>query len=138
MPFGVGEHDWAALELGGWRAIALDVPLQLVGRRADPERGQRDASRLLADASLAVQRLAGVDAGPLLVESVEDLLEAVEDASVVVTGLSPRWRSEGVGSMRQALLREARRPTLVVHNGPRPGGLAPPETRTRFTWSIRR
>jgi DNA-binding SARP family transcriptional activator len=138
VPFGGGDHDWAALELGGWLAVALDVPLQLVGRRADPERGQRDASRLLADASLAVQRLAGVDAGPLLVESVEELLEAVVDASVVVTGLSPRWRSEGVGSMRQALLREARRPTLVVHNGPRPGGLAPPETRTRFTWSIRR
>jgi DNA-binding SARP family transcriptional activator len=137
VPFGGGEHDWAALELGGWLAIALDVPLQLVGRRADPERGQRDASRLLADASLAVQRLAGVDAGPLLVESVEELLEAVVDASVVVTGLSPRWRSEGLGSMRHALLREARRPTLVVHNGPRPGGLAPPETRTRFTWSIR-
>jgi DNA-binding SARP family transcriptional activator len=136
VPFGGGQHDWAALELGAWLAIALDVPLQLVGRKADPRRGQRDASRLLADASLAVQRLAGVEAGPLLVESTEELLAAVGDASAVVTGLSPRWRTEGVGSTRRALLNDGSRPTLLVHSGPRPGGLAPPESRTRFTWSL--
>jgi DNA-binding SARP family transcriptional activator len=136
VPFGGGQHDWAALELGAWLAIALDVPLQLVGRKADPRRGQRDASRLLADASLAVQRLAGVESGPLLVGSTEDLLAAVRDASAVVTGLSPRWRTEGVGSTRRALLNDGSRPTLLVHSGPRPGGLAPPESRTRFTWSL--
>jgi DNA-binding SARP family transcriptional activator len=136
VPFGGGEHDWAALEVGGWLALALGVPLRLVGRKADPERGQRDASRLLADASLAVQRLAGIDAGPLLVESFEDLLEVVEDASVAVMGLSTRWRNEGLGPMRQAFLRDPRRPTLLVRSGPRPGGLAPPDSRTRFTWSL--
>jgi hypothetical protein len=27
-------------------------------------------------------------------------------------------------------------PVLLVHGGLRPGGLAPPETRTRFSWSL--
>jgi hypothetical protein len=27
-------------------------------------------------------------------------------------------------------------PVLLVHGGPRPGGLAPRESRTRFSWSI--
>jgi hypothetical protein len=28
-------------------------------------------------------------------------------------------------------------PTLLVRKGLRPGGLAPPENLTRFTWSLR-
>jgi hypothetical protein len=80
--------------------------------------------------------LAGVDAVPLLVESLDDLLAAIDAASVVVTGLAPRWRSEGMGSMRRALLRDRTGPMLLVHSGPRPGGLAPSASRTRFTWSI--
>ncbi len=31
VPFGGGEHDWAALELGAWLASALRSPLKLVG-----------------------------------------------------------------------------------------------------------
>jgi hypothetical protein len=135
VPFGGSEHDWAALELGAWLAVATDVPLQLVGRRADPRRGQRDASRLLADASLAIQRLVGVEARPLLTES-DDLTDAVEDASVVVVGVPSRWRSQGLGATRRALVRDLRMPVLLVHRGPRPGGLAPPESRSRFTWSL--
>ena len=64
VPFGGGEHDWAALELGAWLASATGAPLRLVGTRADPRSGRRDASRLLADASLAVQRVVDVDAAP--------------------------------------------------------------------------
>jgi DNA-binding SARP family transcriptional activator len=135
VPFGGSEHDWAALELGAWLALATDVPLQLVGKKADLQHGQRDASRLLADASLAIQRLVGVETGPLLVES-DDLLDAVEDASVIVVGVSSRWRSEGLGETRRELVRSVRRPVLLVHGGPRPGGLAPPESRTRYTWSL--
>ena len=66
--------------------------------------------------------------------SEEALASAVQPATLVVTGMSPRWRQEGIGSMRSALART--KPTLFVHRGPRPGGLAPRETRTRFTWSI--
>ena len=58
-------------------------------------------------------------------------------AGVVVVGLSPRWRREGLGASRRALL-AAGTPTLLVHRGARPGGLAPRERLTRFTWTPRR
>jgi DNA-binding SARP family transcriptional activator len=137
VPFGGGEHDWAALELGARLASARSAPLRLVGTKADPRRGQRDASRLLADASLAVQRVVGVDAEPLLAEPAEQaLIAAVEPATLVVVGISQRWKREGIGGARRALVRGARPPILLVHRGPRPGGLAPRDSRTRFTWSI--
>jgi DNA-binding SARP family transcriptional activator len=137
VPFGGGEHDWAALELGAWLSSSVGCPLRLVGTSADPQRGQRDASRLLADASLAVQRVVGVDTEPLLLEPTAGaLVAAVHEASFVVVGISPRWRREGIGETRRVLVRRAKAPTLLVHRGPRPGGLAPGEPRTRFTWSI--
>jgi DNA-binding SARP family transcriptional activator len=137
VPFAGGDHDWAALELGAWLSSATSAPLRIVGTKADPRRGQRDASRLLADASLAVQRVVGVDAEPLLVEATaESLVSAVEDATAVAVGISPRWRQKGIGDTRRALVRHAFAPTLLVHRGPRPGGVAPHETRTRFTWSL--
>jgi DNA-binding SARP family transcriptional activator len=139
VAFGGGEHDWAALELGAWLAVSQSAPVRLVGTTADPRRGQRDASRLLADAALAVQRLVGVDAEPQLAErSDEALVAAVAQASVVVVGISPRWRREGIGDVRRALVRDAVPPILLVHRGLRPGGLAPRESLTRFTWSIGR
>jgi DNA-binding SARP family transcriptional activator len=137
VPFGGGEHDWAALELGAWFASSLAQPLRLVGTRADPRRGRRDASRLLADAALAVQQLVEVAASPLLVDPDERaLVHAVVDGAVVVVGLSPRWPHEGIGAARRALVRGARPPVLLVHRGPRPSGLAPRQTRTRFTWTL--
>ena len=65
VPFGAFEHDWAALELGAWAAQALGRPLRLIGA-ADPGARGRDASRLLADASLIVQHTTEVLAEPLL------------------------------------------------------------------------
>jgi DNA-binding SARP family transcriptional activator len=137
VPFGGGENDWAALELGAWLALALEAPLRLVGTCADPRRGQRDASRLLADASLATQRVVGVAAEPVLADATEDgLVAAVAPATIVVAGLPTRWRAEGLGATRTALIREERLPVLFVHRGMRPSGLAPRETRTRFSWSL--
>jgi DNA-binding SARP family transcriptional activator/nucleotide-binding universal stress UspA family protein len=137
VPVGGAEHDWAALELGAWLASAVGTPLRVVGTRADPRRGQRDASRLLANASLAVQRLVGVSGEPLLVEAAADaLVEAVEAATLVVVGVSSRWRREGIGAVRRALAQHARPPVVLVHDGPRPGGLAPRDARTRFSWSL--
>jgi DNA-binding SARP family transcriptional activator len=137
VPFGGSEHDWAALELGACLCSITGAPLRLVGTKADPRRGRRDASRLLADASIAVQRVVGVATEPLLADPTkESLAAAVESATLVVAGISPRWRHEGVGAVRRALVRDARPPTLIVHRGPRPGGLAPGESRTRFTWSL--
>ncbi len=137
VPFGGAEHDWAALELGAWLASAGSAPLRLLGTRADPRSGRRDASRLLASASLAVQRLSGVMSEPLLIEASEGALAAsVEPATVVVVGISPRWRAEGIGASRRALVRRAGPPVVLVRGGLRPGGLAPAASRTRFTWSL--
>jgi hypothetical protein len=138
VPFGGADDDWSAVELGAWLARASDVPLRLAGTTAVPERGRRDASLLLSHASLAVQRVLGVAAEPMLTSPGEDgVLAASRDAGLLVVGLSTRWHHEGLGPARLALARHATSPTLFVHRGLRPGGLAPPASLTRFTWSIR-
>ena len=138
VPFGGGEHDWAAVELGAWLAKANGVPLRLAGASAVPEHGKRDASRLLSHGALAVQRVLGISAEPVLVPPGENgMLQASRDAALVVVGLSARWHREGLGDARLRLARDATAPVLLVRRGLRPGGLAPPATLTRFTWSIR-
>jgi hypothetical protein len=136
VPFGGGEHDWAAVELGAWLASATGEGLRLAGPRGAGT-GERDATRLLADASLAVQRTTRVAAEPSLVEPGPDgLLAAAAGASAVVVGLSPRWRREGLGEARRALVADPACPVLVTHRGLRPSGIAPREAATRFTWSL--
>jgi len=136
VPFGAAEHDWSALELGSWLARAHDAPLRLLGALSGGPDG-RDASRLLADASILVQRLTGVVAEPLLARpGAQELLVAAQDAGALVIGFSDRWSKEGLGEVRRAIAGAARAPTLFVRRGLRPGGLAPSETRTRFTWSL--
>ena len=138
VPFGGADHDWAAVELGAWFAHAVGVPLRLAGTTAVPARGRRDASRLLSHGALAVQRVLGISAEPLLTEpGDEGMLEASRDAGLLVVGLSSRWHDEGLGPARLRLAREAAPPTLLVRRGLRPGGLAPPASLTHFTWSIR-
>jgi DNA-binding SARP family transcriptional activator len=137
VPFGGAEHDWAAVELGAWLARAEGVPLRLAGAAAMPEHGRRDASRLLSHGALAVQRVLGISAEPLLTPpGAAGMLEASRDAGLLVVGLSTRWHREGLGPGRLRLARESAPPTLLVRRGLRPGGLAPPATLTRFTWSI--
>jgi DNA-binding SARP family transcriptional activator len=136
-PFGGADHDWAAIELAAWLASSLTTSLRLVGTEADDERGRRDASRLLARASLLVQQLVGIVTEPLLVRAgPEGLVEAAADARLLVIGLSDRWRTEGVGPARAAVAAAAACPTLFVRRGLRPGGIAPSETLTRFTWTL--
>ena len=138
VPFGGADHDWAAVELGAWFAHAHGGPLRLAGAAAVPEKGKRDASRLLSHGALAVQRVLGISAEPLLTPSGEDgMLEASSDAGLLVVGLSTRWHLEGLGEARLTLALEAIPPVLLVRRGLRPGGLAPPATLTHFTWSIR-
>jgi DNA-binding SARP family transcriptional activator len=137
VPFGGAGHDWAAVELGAWLARARNVQLRLAGAEAAPDASRRDASRLLFHASLAVQRAVGVAAEPILTSpGHEGILAASADASLLVVGLSDRWHREGLGPARLALAKEATSPTLLVRRGLRPGGLAPPERLTRFTWSV--
>jgi hypothetical protein len=136
VPFGGGEHDWAALELATWLAAAAGAELVLVGTHSDRQSGRRDASRLLAHAGLAAQRLAGVPTRPLLAPpSPDGLRSAVDTACAVIIGLAESWRSTGIGDARRALV-AARAPLVIVHRGPRPGGLAPKESGTRFSWTL--
>jgi DNA-binding SARP family transcriptional activator len=134
VPFGGSDHDWSAIELGAWIAAAERRPLKLAGSSGVP--GGNDASRQLASASLAIQLAFGVAAEPLLIApGVDAIVHASDGASLVVAGLSDRWRRAGLGPARSALATGASAPTLLVRRGLRPGGLAPRASLTRFTWS---
>jgi hypothetical protein len=128
VPFGGLRHEWSAVELAAWIARNREVPLRLAG--------VRDAGRLLARASLAVQAAVGVVAEPLLVETGPGgMAEAARDASLVVVGFSEGWRDERLDAARQSLIESSAAPVLLVRRGERPGGLAPPHTITRFSWT---
>jgi hypothetical protein len=135
VPFGGGDHDWAAVELAAWIASSYNAPMKLLG--AGGRNGEGDASRLLASASLVVQQLAGVTAEPVLVGPAEDdLLQAAEAAGLLVIGLSDRWRQEGLGRVRASIAKAAPAPILFVRRGSRQGALAPAAgNETRFAWS---
>ena len=121
VPFGGAVHDWAAVEVGAWLARNTSSSLRLLGASEGTQ--GRDASRLLADASLAVQHAFGVPAEPLLVEpDAEALLAAASDAGAVVVGLTERWRREGLGAARTALATRASAPTALVRRGIAPVG----------------
>ncbi len=135
VPFAGAAHDWAAVELGAWLARNIGAELRLAGAATGPD--GRDASRLLANASLAVQRALGVSAEPVLVSPEPDaVVEAASGAGVIVVGLTERWRRTGLGSVRTALATRASAPTVLVRRGTRPGGLAPRGSETRFTWTL--
>jgi DNA-binding SARP family transcriptional activator len=137
VPFGGADHDWTAVELAAWTARALGTRLRLVGTSADRFRRRRDASRLLGRVSLVVQAAVGIVAEPVLVRpGMAGVLSAATDASLLAIGLSARWEAEGLGPTRLAVARAAHVPTLLVRRGLRPGGLAPKETMSRFTWSL--
>lgn len=135
VPFGGAEHDWAAIEVAAWLATADGSVLKLLGSEGGG--GQRDASRLLANASLLVQRVVGIPTEPILApRGPAAVVAAAANAGLVVVGLSPRWREEGLGETRLAVARDAAPPTLLVRAGLRPGGLAPQESMTRFSWTL--
>jgi hypothetical protein len=65
VPFGGAEHEWAAVEVAAWMASAHGAKLTLLGSAGRD--GTRDASALLATASLLVQRAVGIATEPVLV-----------------------------------------------------------------------
>jgi hypothetical protein len=130
VPFGGGADEWAALELGAWLARAHDVRLRILG--TEERAGRRDASRMLASASLALQRFAGTTAEPVLVPPGPDGILG-EEGSAIVASLP----ADGLDRTRQTLVERAATPVLLVRGGLRPGGLAPERTLTRFSWSLR-
>jgi len=135
VPFGAARHDWAALELGVAVARATDTPLRLIGAASDGRQDGRDASRLLADASLLAQRRAGVIAEPLLATPGRTGVVALSDgAGLLVVGLSERWLQEGLGRTRAALVVAPPAPTVLVRRAPTVPG--PEHAATHFTWSL--
>ena len=136
VPFGGGDHDWAALELAAWIASARNAPLKLLGS-AGGANGDGDASRVLSSASLVVQQLGGVETEAVLVDLANDgLLRATEGAGLLVIGLSERWRDEGLGPVRASVAKAAPAPILFVRRGTRSGALAPRTGDvTKFAWS---
>ena len=128
VPFGGGRDEWAALELAAWLARAHDLPLRLLGVEATE--GRRDASRVLASASLALQRFTGTAAEPVLVPpGVDGILR--ETGSILVASIG-----EEPDPLRRELVDRTAIPLLFVRSGLRPGGLAPDHTLTRFSWSL--
>jgi DNA-binding SARP family transcriptional activator len=129
VPFGGGREEWAAVELGAWLARAHALPLRLLGTTAAG--GRRDASRLLANASLALQRFGGTAGEPVLVPPGPEGILA-QPASVIVVSLP----AEGLDRTRRVLVERSQVPVLLVRPGLRPSGLAPERTLTRFSWSL--
>ena len=136
VPFGGAEHDWSAIELAAWLASSLGTTLRLLGTEADPTHGRRDASRLLARASLLVQQIVGIVTEPRLIQPGDTgVIEAAADARVLVVGLSERWRTDGIGAVRTTVAKAAPAPVIFVRAGSKARGLAPSQTMTRFTWT---
>jgi DNA-binding SARP family transcriptional activator len=139
VPFGGAEHEWAAAELAAWIAGAEGRRLELLGAPADSGSGRRDATRLLASVALLVQQVAAVETTPALVPTgAGGAVAAVAGARAVVVGLPDDWPRRGIGATRADLVHRAEAPVLLVRGGPRPGGLAPAESLTRFTWTLSR
>ena len=137
VPFGAGKHEWGALELAAWYARALGIRVLLLGTATDDDSGSPDASRVLAHAALALQRLTGVETESLLAHPGEEaVLMAAAQSTLLVVGLPDDWEHGGLGPARTALVTRAAPPTVLVRHGLRPGGLAPGDTLTRFTWSL--
>jgi DNA-binding SARP family transcriptional activator len=134
VPFGAGKHDWAALEVGAWLARGTGTTLRLVGATSDdPAVG--DASRLLADASLVVQRATGVVAEPALSRPGAAIAEVAREAGSVVVGLPTSWRESGLGPVRTALATAPPGRLLFVHRGSRPTSVAERGDASSFAWS---
>jgi hypothetical protein len=72
----------------------------------------------------------------LAAEPQEALLQAGDEATLLVVGLPDRWHQSGIGPLRQALARPSRGTLLFVRSGSRPSGLNPPETSPVFRWSV--
>ena len=137
VPFGAAWHDWAALQLGASVAGATGAPLRLIGAASGPTGDGRDASRLLADASLIVQRSMGIVAEPLLGSPGRaGVISLAEDAGLLVAGLAEGWREDGLGRVREQLVHDPPAPTLLVRRGSRTEGLAPAHDRTKLGWSL--
>ena len=137
-PFGGVEHDWSR-DRGGRlaRPIARDDAPAPRNRGESRSRAPRRQPAPCPRLDCWCSRLSESSTEPVLVRAGEaGVLEASRDARLLVVGLSDRWRTDGIGRTRLAVALGAEVPTLFVRRGLRPGGVAPNETLTRFTWTL--
>jgi hypothetical protein len=71
----------------------------------------------------------------LVKPGADGLLSIAGNAGMLVLGLSRRFRSEGLGVVRDRLAREAQAPVMFVQCGPRQASLAESRPITRLGWS---
>ena len=126
VPFAGGDHDWAAAELGAWLAAGASAKLLLIGAEKAVTMPAMPAGCWLRRPSPSSSSWASTSSRCLRTRDRKDSWRPLRTAGIAVVGLSPRWRREGLGESRRALL-QAVSPTLLVHRGARPGGLAPRE-----------
>ncbi len=140
----LGRGGMSVVYLAHHERLDRRVALKLMAPELSADEGFRERflreSRLAASLdhpNVLLQKTVGIAADPLLVaEGADAFLEAVADAALVVAGLSANEGRRELGSVRLALLEDATPPVLLVRAGLRPGGLAPRQTLTRFTWSV--
>ena len=97
-PFGGVEHDWSAIELAARLAASLGTTLRLLGTEADLTLGRRDASRLLARASLLVQQVVGNRHRAVSDPAGRGRRDRSGSGCAHARDrLSDRWREEGIG-----------------------------------------
>ncbi len=94
VPFSGHEHDWTAAEVGAWLGRGA---VTLLGVREG--RAGRDASRMLASASLALQRGLGIQA--------ETQLAPAGAAACSSTRAQPSWSASRNAGSARALARRA-------------------------------
>ena len=128
-PFGGAEHEWApSSSVPGSRVRAACRCSWRARRRLRRRESETPAG--CSPAPPMVQRVAGVPTEPVLVPAGEaGVIEAAGSAGLVVIGLPPGWRQDGIGATRLAVVREAVAPTLLVRRGLRPGGSGAKEER---------
>ena len=134
VPFAGTDHDWSAIQLGVWLAGSWQVPLASPGggrgwprreppaRERVPRRSARAGRRCRAHSSSRPARR-------------RSLLRLRRPASRAPFG--PPAQRDGLGPSRWARGRQAATRRCWCARGLRPGGLAPPENLTHFTWSLK-
>ncbi|HVN11299.1 MAG TPA: AfsR/SARP family transcriptional regulator [Kineosporiaceae bacterium] len=129
--FGGSEHDWAAAELAALLTRATGTVLRVIGTIGQDD----DASRLIMRVGFAIQRAIGVQVEPILVEPTRTNLLTALAGTTPIIGLSERWQTQGLGSLRHQLA-QSTPGALLSRRGLRPGLLATPTSSTRFAWSV--
>ena len=136
VPFAGAEHDWARSSSAPGSRATAGSPCGS-SARAPARRGGTRAACWRARRSRCSGRSAS-PADPVLVDadarrawSTRPAMPASSWSASPIAGAARAW-----GRARTALATRSGAPAILVRRGRRPGGLAPREADTRFTWTI--